>query len=48
MLRRGLMVALAGAALIAQIGCVPVAAGLTGAAVGHAAAKRHDKDHDGD
>ena len=50
MIKRCVLLGLFGAAILtSQLGCVPLAAGVAGAAVGHEAAERHDKhDHDRD
>jgi hypothetical protein len=49
MLKRCVLLVLLGAAVVSQVGCSPLAAGVAGAAVGAGAAKHHDRhDHDRD
>jgi hypothetical protein len=46
--RYGLLLAFLGLVLATQYACAPLAAGVGGAAVGAAAQKHHDKQHDDD
>jgi hypothetical protein len=49
MLKRSIVVVLFAIAVAAQYGCAPLAAGVAGAAIGHEAAKRKDRnDNDRD
>lgn len=44
MFKRSIVILILGATLATQYGCAPLAAGVAGAAIGHEAAKRRDKD----
>jgi hypothetical protein len=44
MLKRSILVLLLGSMIASQYACAPLAAGVAGAAIGHEAAKRRDKD----
>ncbi len=44
MLKRSILVLLFGMTIAAQYGCAPLAAGVAGAAIGHEAAERRDRD----
>jgi hypothetical protein len=49
MAKRYILFSIVGAMLATQIGCVPLAAGVAGAAVGHKVSEdRHKHDHDRD
>lgn len=47
MLKRYILLTILGAVAVGtQVGCVPLAAGVVGAAVGHEVSERRDKDDD--